>query len=61
MTIIPFPQDRVDHRPRLVTETRLYQFELRPEMDEYRPDRYSTPTPFGWFLLMVGLMCAVRP
>jgi hypothetical protein len=59
--IIPFPSDRIDYRPRILTECRLYKFQLRPLMDEYRPPvTHRTPTPFGWFLIGLALIAGVR-
>ena len=47
--VLAFPSNRVDYRPRILTELRLYQFE-RPEEEEALPmSVYFSPLTFLLF------------
>jgi hypothetical protein len=72
MTILQFPKLQADlcrlHNRQVELEEQrevLNQLHAEPNIaaviDGMLSARPTTPTPFGWFLLAVSFMCAVRP
>ena len=57
--IVSFPSERVDYRPRVLTEMRVYEF-ARPQAEETELPMSVYYTPLTWLMFGAIMWLAVR-